>query len=97
MEALGTYASCGLKGRLASEGAGFMKKELTVKDALDIDAKLTTQPYVPPVGAAGLVWWAETIQGRASRLLLPIFSPPLTGSPNHRRAGPGGCQSTALT
>ena len=50
-----TYASCGWKGRLASEGAGFMKKELTVKDALDIDAKLTTQPYVPPVGAAGLV------------------------------------------
>ena len=50
-----TYASCGWKGRLASEGAGFMKKELTVKDALDIDAKLTTQPYVPPVVAAGLV------------------------------------------
>merc|ERR1719378_1404770 len=42
------YASCGWKGKLAAEGAGFMKKELTVKDAMDISDKLTTQPYVPP-------------------------------------------------
>ena len=53
MEAL--YASCGWKGHLASEGANFMKKELTVKDALNITKKLTTQPYVPPAGEAGLV------------------------------------------
>merc|ERR1712146_521396 len=53
MEAL--YASCGWKGRLASDGAGFMKKELTVKDAMTIDSKLTTQPYVPPAGAVGMV------------------------------------------
>merc|ERR1719230_644336 len=42
MEAL--YASCGWKGKLASAGASFMKKELTVKDAVDIHKKLTTQP-----------------------------------------------------
>merc|ERR1719352_1799925 len=53
MEAL--YASCGWKGRLASDGAAFMKKELTVKDAVDIHKKLTTQPYVPPAGEVGLV------------------------------------------
>merc|ERR1719453_1678442 len=53
MEAL--YASCGWKGRLASDGAAFMKKELTVKDAVDIHKKLTTQPYVPPTGEVGLV------------------------------------------
>jgi len=53
MEAL--YASCGWKGHLAGEGAGFMKKELTAKDALDISAKLMTQPYNPPAGDAGLV------------------------------------------
>merc|ERR1719473_784388 len=49
------YASCGWKGKLASDGADFMKKELTVKDTLDIAAKLTSQPYVPPAGAVGLV------------------------------------------
>ena len=49
------YASCGWKGRLASDGAAFMKKELTVKDAVDIHKKLTTQPYVPPAGEVGLV------------------------------------------
>ena len=32
-----------------------MKKELTVADAQAIGAKLSTQPYVPPAGAAGLV------------------------------------------
>merc|ERR1711924_463923 len=37
MEAL--YASCGWQGRLASDGASFMKKELAVKDALDISTK----------------------------------------------------------
>merc|ERR1719399_2605639 len=49
------YASCGWKGRLASAGADFMKKELTVKDAMGISTKLATQPYVPPAGEAGLV------------------------------------------
>merc|ERR550514_1903943 len=53
MESL--YASCGWKGRLADDGAGFMKKDLTVKDALTIQEKLVTQPYVPPAGAIGLV------------------------------------------
>ena len=43
------YASCGWKGRLAEQGADFMKKELTVKNVMDISEKLTTQPYVPPV------------------------------------------------
>merc|ERR1719502_1470317 len=46
MEAL--YESCGWKGRLADDGAAFMKKELTVNDAATISQKLTTQPYVPP-------------------------------------------------
>ena len=49
------YASCGWHGRLAEGGADFMKQELTVKDAMDITDKLTTQPYVPPAGAIGLV------------------------------------------
>merc|ERR1719326_2182694 len=49
------YASCGWKGNLADTGAEFMKKELTVKDTLDIAAKLTSQPYAPPAGAVGLV------------------------------------------
>merc|ERR1719482_705226 len=43
------YASCGWKGRLAEAGAGFTKKELTVKNVMDISEKLITQPYVPPV------------------------------------------------
>lgn len=43
------YASCGWKGRLAEQGADFMKKELTVKNVMDISEKLITQPYVPPV------------------------------------------------
>merc|ERR1712167_60200 len=43
------YASCGWKGRLAEQGADFMKEELTVKNVMDISEKLTTQPYVPPV------------------------------------------------
>jgi huntingtin len=45
MDAL--YASCGWTGALASEGANFMKSELTVGDALKIAAKVTTQPYKP--------------------------------------------------
>merc|ERR1712146_557208 len=49
------YASCGWKGNLADTGAEFMEKELTVKDTLDIAARLTSQPYVPPAGAVGLV------------------------------------------
>jgi len=53
MESL--YAACGWEGRLAEQGAGFMKKELTVADAQAIGAKLATQPYMPPAGAAGLV------------------------------------------
>merc|ERR1712171_19761 len=43
------YASCGWKGRLAEQGADFMKEELTVKNVMDISEKLATQPYVPPV------------------------------------------------
>merc|ERR1719502_2314494 len=49
------YASCGWKGKLADEGADFMKKELTVSDTLTIAGKLAEQPYTPPVGAIGLV------------------------------------------
>jgi len=45
------YSSCGWKGKLASEGAGFMKQELTVKDAMDISQKLASQPYTPPAGS----------------------------------------------
>merc|ERR1719359_174480 len=45
MDAL--YASCGWTGALASEGANFMKSELTVGDALKIAEKVTTQPYKP--------------------------------------------------
>merc|ERR1719198_1374420 len=43
------YAACGWTGRLAEQGADFMKEELTVKNVMDISEKLTTQPYVPPV------------------------------------------------
>merc|ERR1719453_1549591 len=39
------YASCGADGRLADAEFDFMKKELTVKDAVDITAKVVTQPY----------------------------------------------------
>ena len=53
MESL--YAACGWQGRLAGEGADFMKAELTVKNAIDIADKLTSQPYKPPAGAMGLV------------------------------------------
>lgn len=49
------YMSCGWMGELADEGADFMKKELTVKNAVDIADKLASQPYKPPAGAIGLV------------------------------------------
>merc|ERR1719199_1436143 len=45
MDAL--YASCGWTGALASEGANFMKSELTVGDALKIVDKMAAQPYKP--------------------------------------------------
>jgi huntingtin len=45
MDAL--YASCGWTGALASEGANFMKSELTVGDALKIADKVAAQPYKP--------------------------------------------------
>lgn len=41
------YRACGWTGELASSGAGFMKAELTVKDAMDISAKVAMQPYKP--------------------------------------------------
>lgn len=45
------YASCNWKGRLADDGASFMKSELTVHDMQTITAKVTTQPYKPaPTG-----------------------------------------------
>jgi len=45
MDAL--YASCGWTGALASQGADFMKSELTVADALKIADKMAAQPYKP--------------------------------------------------
>merc|ERR1712038_838901 len=38
------YNACNSKGRLADEEFDFMKKELTVKDVLDINKKITEQP-----------------------------------------------------
>ena len=49
------YASCGWTGNLADDSASFMKSELTVKDMMDIEDKIVSQPYVPPVGEIGLV------------------------------------------
>jgi len=46
MEAL--YRQCEWSGRLADEGADFMKAELTVADAAKIGNKIATQPYKPP-------------------------------------------------
>ena len=45
MDAL--YASCGWTGALASQGADFMKSELTVADALKIADQVAAQPYKP--------------------------------------------------
>jgi hypothetical protein len=42
------YAACNAKGNLADQQFDFMKKELTVNDAVCIADKLTTQPYKPP-------------------------------------------------
>jgi len=50
MEAL--YASCTDTGRLSTNKFDFMTKELTVKDAMDIGNKVSTQPPPP---ASGLV------------------------------------------
>lgn len=41
------YAACGWKGRLASTGADFMKKELTVNELAMLSDKVATQPYKP--------------------------------------------------
>merc|ERR1711959_304936 len=43
------YQQCAWSGRLADEGANFMKSELTVADAAKIADKIQTQPYSPPV------------------------------------------------
>lgn len=43
------YASCSVEGHLADQEFDFMKKELTVQDAMDIAEKVATQPYKPPV------------------------------------------------
>jgi len=42
------YAACNVKGNLADQEFDFMKKELTVNDAVSIADKLSTQPYKPP-------------------------------------------------
>merc|ERR1711904_267310 len=42
------YRQCQWDGHLADEGAAFMKDELTVATAQDIQAKLVHQPYKPP-------------------------------------------------
>merc|ERR1719261_767504 len=49
------YRACQWQGKLADDGADFMKKELTVTDAAGIAHKVVEQPYKPPAGAAGLV------------------------------------------
>lgn len=41
------YSKCAWNGRLAEEGADFMKAELTVADAAKISNKIATQPYKP--------------------------------------------------
>merc|ERR1712014_425725 len=40
------YNACNAKGRLVNEEFDFMKKELTVKDVLDINKKITEQPKI---------------------------------------------------
>ena len=42
------YASCGWRGRLAEEGAAFMKTALSSAAVEQIAQKLQLQPYVPP-------------------------------------------------
>jgi len=41
------YRSCAWSGRLADEGADFIKAELTVADTIQIGNKISTQPYTP--------------------------------------------------
>ncbi len=53
MEAL--LATCTGQGRLADATFNFMKGELTVAQLAGIKGKVETQPYVPPVGAKGIV------------------------------------------
>jgi len=43
------YNACNAKGRLADEEFDFMKKELTVKDVLDINKKITEQPVTAKI------------------------------------------------
>merc|ERR1719181_1193268 len=65
MEAL--YRACGWKGRLADDGANFMKSELTVNDALTIANKVATQPYAPdslePAGGGAFPISVGGVQG----------------------------------
>jgi len=42
------YAKCGANGQLADSTFDFMKKELTVNNAMDIETKIAIQPYKPP-------------------------------------------------
>jgi len=46
------YEACGAEGRLTDSTFDFMKEELTVKDALDIETKVTTQPYQPSASSS---------------------------------------------
>ena len=60
MEALYTACSGG-SGKLSGSGFDFMKSELTVHDAQQINLKVATQPYTPPPMqvTAGDVWPAD--------------------------------------
>jgi len=61
MEAL--YESCtAFHGRLADEGANFMKSELTVPDIVDIANKVVSQPYVPPNPVMAAVPGGPTVE-----------------------------------
>merc|ERR1719428_2349891 len=42
------YAKCSAEGHLVDNTFDFMKEQLTVKDAIDINTKVTMQPYKPP-------------------------------------------------
>merc|ERR1711939_674050 len=60
VEALYTACSGG-SGKLSGSGFDFMKSELTVHDAQQINLKVATQPYTPPPMqvTAGDVWPAD--------------------------------------
>merc|ERR1719327_1174966 len=79
MDAL--YASCGWTGALASDGANFMKSELTVGDALKIADKVAAQPYKPDNMAP------------ENGDLFPTAAPP----PNPNAAAPAGANVVDLT